>query len=205
MNTDPRSQTPPLLTPEELSQQQAGVRRTGCVFTAVCVVLAVGAAAFILTRDPAQDDGATIDGPEGTVTYEVASRNHVTDAVRYPQTPPVGGDHNPTWWTCGIYSDPIVIEAGVHSLEHGAVWITYTPDLEPTQVDRVADLADATYILASPWGGDDLPAPIVLSAWGAQLQVDSLPDPRAEAFIRDFRQAATAPEPGALCTGGASG
>ena len=56
-------------------------------------------------------------------------------------------------------------------------------------------------------GGPDaeLPAPIVLSAWGAQLQVDELPSTDAEAFLQTFRQGRTAPEPGAPCTGGASG
>ena len=52
---------------------------------------------------------------------------------------------------------------------------------------------------------DDLPAPIVLSAWGAQLEVDELPAPEADEFIRAYRQAASAPEPGAPCTGGAPG
>jgi hypothetical protein len=47
--------------------------------------------------------------------------------VDYPQSPPVGGPHNPIWQNCGFYSKPVRDEYAVHSMEHGAVWITYSP------------------------------------------------------------------------------
>ena len=98
----------------------------------------------------------------------------------------------------------IVAEAAVHSLEHGAVWITYRPELPEVEVNQLEELADRSFVLLSPWPDEDLPAPIVVSAWGAQLEVNSLPSVEAEEFLRVFRQAATAPEPGAPCSGGAS-
>ena len=50
---------------------------------------------------------------------------------------------------------------------------------------------------------ENLPSPIVASAWGRQLRLDSVQDPRLDAFIQDFRQGPQTPEPGARCTGGA--
>ncbi|MGH9213331.1 MAG: DUF3105 domain-containing protein [Acidimicrobiales bacterium] len=138
------------------------------------------------------------------LTYDVASNNHVTVRVDYPQTPPVGGDHAPVWQNCGFYDQPIFSEAGVHSLEHGAVWITYEPGLPAEQVDQVEALANQPYTLASPWTETQLGAPIVLSAWGAQLAVDALPAAAVDQFLATYREAATSPEPGAPCTGGAS-
>jgi hypothetical protein len=55
-------------------------------------------------------------------------------------------------------------------------------------------------VLVSPY--PDLPAPVVASAWGKQLQLDSANDPRLEQFVSAFREGPQTPEPGAPCTGG---
>lgn len=139
--------------------------------------------------------------PAGVQVFEVESRNHVTTDVVYAQIPPVGGDHSPDWQNCGFYGRPVRNENAVHSLEHGAVWITYQPDLQPDPVNRIRQFAvGQTYVLASPY--PNLPSPVVVSAWGRQLRLDSAEDPKLEQFIRAFRGAATAPEPGAPCGGG---
>lgn len=202
--------TPPDLTPEEHAQRRASSRRAGQALTILVLgIAAATAVAAIVTLDGADDEDQsppTAEGaPAATEFFEVGSRNHVAERVTYEQTPPVGGNHNPTWWNCGAYSEPVVPEAAVHSLEHGAVWVTYAPDLSPAQVDQLEQLAERTFVLVSPWPDAELPAPIVLSAWGAQLQIDELPSTEADAFLQAFRQGRTAPEPGAPCTGGASG
>ena len=134
-------------------------------------------------------------------TVAVASRNHVPGTVPYPETPPAGGDHASVWQNCGYYAQPIVPEIGVHTLEHGAVWLTYRPDLPADQVDTLRRLAAGqTFILVTPLDG--LSAPIVATAWGRQLELESAEDGALNAFIREFRQGPTAPEPGAPCTGG---
>ena len=201
---------PPDLTPEEHAQRRARSRRAGQALAILVLgIAAATAVAAIVSLDGADDDAQspqTAEGaPAATKFFEVESRNHVADRVTYGQTPPVGGDHNPTWWDCGAYREPVVPEAAVHSLEHGAVWVTYAPDLPAAQVDQLEQLAKRSFVLVSPWPDAELPAPIVLSAWGAQLLVDELPSTDAEAFLQTFRQGRTAPEPGAPCTGGASG
>jgi hypothetical protein len=149
------------------------------------------------------DSGPAVPLPIGEVrTFDVPSKDHVTVTVDYPQTPPVGGDHAPRWQNCGFYDQAIFSEAGVHSLEHGAVWITYQPDLPADQVEQIQGLAQQPYTLASPWVDSELGAPIVFSAWGAQLALDALPSTAADDFLATYREAATAPEPGAPCTGG---
>lgn len=139
----------------------------------------------------------------GTQTFDVPSYNHVEGIVDYPQHPPVGGDHNAVWLNCGVYTTQVPAENAVHSLEHGAVWITHDPDLDPGQVALLHGLYSAgDYVIISPV--PDLPAPVVLSAWGKQLAVDSPEDTRVVDFLRVYERGPQTPEPGAPCSGGIS-
>jgi hypothetical protein len=137
----------------------------------------------------------------GVVTYSNLSRNHVTGKVNYPQNPPVGGPHNAVWQNCGIYTSPITNENAVHSLEHGAVWITYQPQLNSQDIQQLQGLVHGhDHALLSPYPG--LPAPIVASAWGVQLRVTSASDPRLAQFLKKYEQGPQTPEPGGPCSGG---
>lgn len=129
-------------------------------------------------------------------------QQHVHGPVSYPHSPPVGGDHHPVWQNCNgaVYEAPIVNEHAVHSLEHGAVWITYSPDLTAEAVEALAGRVHGVdYMLMSPYPGLD--RPISLQAWGYQLKVEDPADPRIDQFIAAAR-IKLAPEPGATCDGG---
>ena len=139
--------------------------------------------------------------PDGVRTFENLNSNHTEEPVSYAQTPPVGGNHNPVWQNCGFYSEPINDENAVHSMEHGAVWITYRPGLSEQQVESIRTLTQGQpHVLASPY--PDLPAPVVANSWGKQLRLDSARDSRLEQFVRAFRLGPQTPEPGAPCSGG---
>ncbi|GHF40179.1 DUF3105 domain-containing protein [Deinococcus metalli] len=142
-------------------------------------------------------------GIEGLQTYTYAAGDHRSGSLVYAENPPAGGAHNPIWQNCGVYSQPLYNEYAVHSLEHGAVWITYRPDLDSAQVDTLKKLVDGRpYTLLSPYDG--LPSPVVISAWGAQLKVEKADDARLKAFLDKYEQGPTAPERGAACSGGYS-
>jgi hypothetical protein len=146
--------------------------------------------------DPAVAEATPIPGVE---TFEVESAAHTTDPVDYPQDPPAGGPHDPSWQKCAVYDAPVRPENAVHSQEHGAVWITYQPDLPESDREILAALAkDQPYLLISPYPG--LEDSVVASAWGAQLRLDDVHDPRLQAFID--RYAGKGPEPGASCDSG---
>lgn len=170
------------------------------VIVAVGVVVLLGGFIALVLIDRGQ---RTASGPpSGVENIKVGpSGQHTESPVKYAQTPPAGGKHNPVWQNCGFYSKPVPNETSVHSLEHGAVWITYQPNLPKDQVSKIKDMADSkSYVLASPYKG--LPSPVVASAWGKQLRLDSTKDPRLQQFIRYYSQGPQTPEPGAACTGG---
>jgi hypothetical protein len=125
----------------------------------------------------------------------------VTTTVAYPQTPPVGGDHAPVPQNCGIYTAPVANENAVHSLEHGAVWLTYQPGIGAAEIATLtADVKGKPYTLMSPYPTE--PAPITLTAWGKQLTVNSASDARIAEFIKTYAAGPQTPEPGAACSGG---
>lgn len=119
-------------------------------------------------------------------------------------TPPAGGDHAAAWLTCGVYNQPQPNENAVHSLEHGAVWVTYNPDkVDSAGLDKLRSVLPSTYVILSPFEGLD--APVVASAWGAQVKLDGPDDERLELFLQKYWKSPAAPEPGALCSGAFTG
>ena len=140
---------------------------------------------------------------EAVTTAAYPGGQHAAGKLTYRETPPIGGTHNVAWQNCGIYDSPIHSEHAVHSMEHGAVWITYRPDLPADQLQRLKTLASDDYMLLSPYPG--LPAPVVASAWNRQITLEDAGDPRLPRFITRFKNnAATTPEFGAVCFGGTS-
>lgn len=166
----------------------------GCILLTVIILGVVAANSLNRTLI----DSIQIDGLE---YFGRPLPSHQETSVSYAQNPPVGGPHHPAWQQCGVYTEPITDEHGVHSLEHGAVWITYSPDLPGDQVQKLADITrSSTHRLLSPYPGID--SPIILSAWGYQLRVDNADDSRVLQFIQKYEQGPQTPELGAVCSGG---
>jgi len=161
------------------------------------VVTVIGILVIIAVANQTRRDGAI----EGLLTYGSPVQEHTSDPVVYEQTPPVGGPHDPVWQNCGVYDQPIRSENAVHAMEHGAVWITYRPDLAAEDVATLQELARGRrYLVLSPY--PDLPTAVAASAWGVQVQVDSAADERLSTFISRYMQGPQTPEPGATCSGG---
>lgn len=157
------------------------------------VVLALGA--LLVFR-------ATRPEVEGVVVVEAAVANQHDDSLQIPfgGLPPTGGPHASVWQNCGIYATPVEGQYAIHSMEHGAVWVTYNPDLPADQVSALQNLVRGeAYMLLNPY--PDQSSPIVLTVWDRQLAVDSVEDARIDEFIERYKQV-RGPESGAACSGG---
>lgn len=140
----------------------------------------------------------------GVEKFTDLAHTHVSGPVTYPQNPPVGGPHDKIWIRCTTYDVPIPNENAVHSMEHGAVWLTYRPGLAQADLDLVHRLAalNPRFVLISPYEG--LPNPVVASAWGLQLKVDSAGDKRLAQFVKRYAGGKQGGEPGTRCFDGAT-
>ena len=138
-------------------------------------------------------------------------------SIAYEASPPAGGPYNAFWQRCGAYAAPIYDEYAVHSLARGAVWVAYRAGLD------AASLAKLGAVLATPLEvgegdqkqkivpksllapRDNLPAPIVMTVWNAQITAQNADDERLKLFVEQFGRGDKAPEAGASCAGGFTG
>lgn len=180
-------------------------RPWGLIAAAVVVVVFATAVIVYAVRQVNEAEAGRVDAVEeieGVQVFEYAAgQQHVPTPVTYEQSPPVGGDHAGEWADCTgtVYDIAIRQENAVHSLEHGAVWITYDPEIVTEDaVDTLAGVADESGRMLSP--SPDQESPISLQSWNHQLTVDSADDPRIAQFA-DFLtyNPDISPEPGASC------
>jgi Protein of unknown function (DUF3105) len=161
---------------------------------AIIVGLAYGIITWVQDRESRQQ-------PAGVTTYSYTGGDHTADTVNYTESPPVGGPHDAAWQTCDFYDGVIRNENVVHSLEHGAVWITYRPDISGEQKEKLRDVRGSDqYVVVSEY--PDQESPIVATAWNNQLAIESADAEELEQFINYYRQGPQTQEPGATCQGG---
>jgi len=149
-----------------------------------------------ISADVTQNPQGQADPPPGTQTFFNTENTHTTGPVQYEQDPPTGGPHEPQWLTCAAYDEPVRNESAVHALEHGAVWITYRPDLSEDDIDTLEGFARRSEVIVSPYPGLD--TAVAASAWNRQLKMDEVDRDLIDQFIRAF-QNRTAPETAAGC------
>lgn len=158
--------------------------------------LVIGLVAVVFLNNPA------IRGvPDGTEQVAVAAAEHVDGDIHVDGEVPAGGPHDAAWQNCGFYDVEVRSENAVHSLEHGAVWITYEPGLAEDQLRTLSGFTGGfDKVLVSPVAGQG--SPIIATAWANQLELADAGDARLAQFVNEFEGSFDAPEPGGRCNGG---
>lgn len=155
------------------------------------LVVALTAVAIYRLNQPEVDDVLK-------VTSAPANQHDDTLVYPYDGVPPTGGPHAPVWQNCGIYRTPIAITNAIHSMEHGAVWITFDAALDATELSALENIAGGDpFILMSPY--PDQGSSVVLTTWDRQLQLERVDDLRIKEFIDRYQQRAPETAP---CSGG---
>ena len=140
----------------ELQRKMARGKRNRRIAIGVLVVLVAGVAAFALTRpQPAEASPQDLlaAAPQavkaagcgqvqnvGPFQPKSQDRAHVSAAIQlsqYPSVPPASGPHNPIPLGAGVYGSPPAIDRAIHSLEHGAAIVWYSPDASGPELDKI--------------------------------------------------------------------
>ncbi|QQC88981.1 DUF3105 domain-containing protein [Streptomyces alfalfae] len=201
---------------EEMRQAERARERRGRALTvtvSAIVVAALGVGGFFLFSRASDDSSDAKAGSKDWPVYKVnedgekvwgkLGRTHVAEKVDYPMSPPVGGDHDQVWMNCNgdVYDHELPEVNAVHSLEHGAVWVTYNDKADPADLKKLEAKVKATpYSLMSPV--KDQKDPVMLTAWAHQRTVSGADDPKVGEFFSKYVQGKQTPEPGAACTNG---
>ena len=168
-------------------------RRPALIVGAVVILAAL--VFFIASGVASEIFGA----PEGVLAVPVGEPRHVEGEIEYDGHP-AGGEHSAVWLNCGVYSQPVEEENAVHSLEHGAIWITYPAGDATVDIDRLNGYAGRNKVIVSPVLEQS--SPVLVTAWANQMDASDAGDPRIAQFIVEFAGAGSAPEPGGRCDGG---
>lgn len=175
------------------------IRTASVVAASVLILAACGGSTSSASPDGDAASPALVSEVETTPLGEITA-NHVDPPVLFSTSPSTGGDHFPFWMNCGFYTEQVIEGAATHSLEHGAIWITYSESLDDDEIAALELLSQENpRLLISPYEQDD---PIILSAWGAQQRgVASANAPELAAFIAEWLDNPSLIEAGASCNG----
>jgi hypothetical protein len=199
------------------TQVVAQQRPWGLIAGAIVIALFAAAVlgyAVVKVNEANANKVESVEEISGVEAFDFEGAQHDDNPIAYDEAPPVGGPHANAWADCtgSVYADDIRHENAVHSLEHGAVWITYNPDeVSDDDIDTLSELVDGVSgRMLSPYEGLD--SPISLQSWNHQLKVDSATDERIEQFAElmtynsqpygdddELNQKRSFPEPGATC------
>lgn len=118
-------------------------------------------------------------------------------AIEYNSDPPTSGPHSSVPASCGIYREPVADGNQLHSMEHGAIVVQYTPGLDSAEVEVLEDTARSLRrdIIVAPREG--LSAPIVMTAWTKMLVQDTASEEVLRGFYQEYVN--LSPEGGAIC------
>ncbi len=186
----------------EIQRRMARSRRSRWIALAVVVVVAAAAAVVVATRPKpvVQNvsaliaaapqaakaagctdvrDVGTYPGPESLDRAHIGVQGGVPTMPplsTYASVPPASGPHNPTPLARGVYTSPPPIDRVIHSLEHGAAIVWYSPDTSEPEVSKIQDFyADAAHgqkVIVAPYDYPDQGAAGSLPG-GAQMALVS--------------------------------
>lgn len=121
-------------------------------------------------------------------SYEIVGREHITQGQQhkaYNSNPPTSGPHDGSQTVpAGIYESIFPDEALVHSLEHGAVIVSYKSTLSKNEIEQIKNIfsesKQSKKILVPR---DNLDSSIALTSWGRLMKLETVDETQILDFI----------------------
>jgi len=156
---------------------------------AILTLIILGGGIWLLT---AQNTKEQTKLSKPLVGEEIADqgRGHVPDGTKldFNSNPPTSGRHFAKWTTAGFYDKSQEDGNLVHSLEHGAVIVSYKSDLPKDDVEKIKSFFSSVSVskkIMVP--RDNLDVPVALTSWGRLLKLQTI-DATTEAKIKEFME-----------------
>jgi hypothetical protein len=138
-----------------------------------------------------QAESANTFADKDIETFPNEGQEHVPvgTVIVYQTDPPTSGPHYPDPEPGGFYTQEIAAGFLVHSMEHGAVIIYYSPAVTADQLAHLQDLANQhpgifAQVVVVP--RNDATYPIILTAWTHRLRLTTYDASRIDGFLTLF-------------------
>ncbi len=186
---EPSKLQPSVPPPSDRELRIAAARRAKIIRRSLVtagVVVAVAAAVYgivAFSRRPS--------GPLPGVTYPDQGAEHVAlgTPFAYNSNPPTSGPHFATPAEWGVYQEEIADQILIHNLEHGGIWISYTPGIDAGLVAKLEQFHHefGRKIIVAPRQAND--ADIALAAWNHvdKFSAAEFSAERVREFIKAYR------------------
>ncbi len=178
-------------------EKKAGLTATLTkVIIGLVIVAVIGGVGYLFATSDPDGSANSLLGNE----IEDLGANHITQGDKvttYNSNPPTSGPHWPSPAECKVYNEEVPDEAVVHSLEHGAVWVSYKDIEDKDLVSKLEEIVNKNpgKILLSPRSSND--ANIALASWNRLLKIEQFDENQISEFIKSNRS--NSPEPLAQC------
>jgi len=160
----------------------------------VIVVLVVGIVGFtqLIKKTPEQiqfEQEVKTVSLEGKVEeFEIEGRDHVPagTSVEYQTNPPTSGDHLAQAENWGVYDMEIDDKAGVHSMEHGGIWISYK-DISEEDITILKEIGkqNSQSMVVSPRSTND--NNVVIASWGKMMKLEAVDKVLIQKYIDTYK------------------
>jgi len=120
--------------------------------------------------------------------FAIEGRNHVQSgtSVEYKTNPPTSGDHLAQAENWGVYDEEIDDKAGVHSMEHGGIWISYK-DISEKDITVLKEIGkqNSQSTVISPRSRND--NKVVVTSWGKMMKLEVVDNVLIQKYIDTYK------------------
>lgn len=166
------------------------------IFYGFVVLLVLGAVGLVVVKNRSKPEV-----PRPGVEQADHGRQHVASKQYGGGEPPTSGDHtDPIAWQ--VYRQEVSDDAVIHNIEHGGVYISYSPSLPPDQIAKINALFGPPFsrkgfapikAVVAPRAAND--APIIISSWMRSEKLESFDEEKLVQYY--LKNIGKSPEPNA--------
>lgn len=128
--------------------------------------------------------------PRPGTEHNDGGREHTETTEYGGESPPTSGAHaNPVAW--GPYTEPVRDDQAIHNLEHGGIYVSYSPSLPKEDVKKLTELLFAPFsnpefqpkkIVLAPRASNK--SPIELSSWRRSEKLTSYDAEKIQTYVK---------------------
>ena len=163
------------------------------IIVAAVVLAVVGGIGYLIATSNPDGESSYLQG-EDIPKLEAGHINQGEIVTTYNSNPPTSGPHLGNLQPCDFYNEEVPDEAVVHTLEHGAIWVTYKDKSLEGSMRSLFEKESAKVII-SPRSAND--SAVAVASWGRLLKLDEFDENQILDFIDSNRN--NSPEPLAPC------